>query len=226
MSHSSAWFQIRKTTFSMGNATKVSTTKTRLPQFFNSLRRESSGQKRPAKVVKQNWTNLFDRSTNQPFFRCVYRFVISLNTRIKHIWFLLLITWWIMWLFLHGCTFCAGLCGLLRQFFGYLASFLYPSLAGPVSRHFSVLFRLISLTLTRSTSRHCSVLFRFLSLALTRSTSRHCSVLFRLLFQALTRSLSRFSWLLLCLLISALCRSLSRSAPVKPCLENVISTPP
>jgi hypothetical protein len=33
------------------------------------------------------------------FFRCVYHFVISLNAQ-NTLWFLLLITWWILWLFL------------------------------------------------------------------------------------------------------------------------------
>ena len=52
------------------------------------------------KLWKMNWTNFFDRLTNQYifFFRFVYRFVSVFTV------FLLLIAWWIMWLPLHGLT--------------------------------------------------------------------------------------------------------------------------
>jgi len=119
-----AWFQIRKT-LQLLLILKISR-ESHLTSAFKSFRkRDRSFYNKKSLVVWiflaetsskscEDWTELIfskDQRINH-FFRCVYRFVISLNTRnghTKHVWFILLITWWIMWLFLHGCTFCAGI---------------------------------------------------------------------------------------------------------------------
>jgi len=150
-----------------------------------------------------DWTNLFDRSTNQPLFsRCVFS-----SKHKKHVWFLLLITWW-----------------------NHETSCTAAHLDARSSVVFWVNFSGIPALFYRRRSLCLTALFGIISyplqsLALTRSNSQHCSVLSRLLsspWPALSRSSSPRLWLL----ILALCRSLSRSASVKPYLENVRSTPP
>jgi len=61
---------------------------------------------RNVKLWRLNWTNLFDRSTNQPLFPLCLPFC-NFTKHTYPLCFLFLIAWWIMWLFLHGCTFCA-----------------------------------------------------------------------------------------------------------------------
>jgi len=69
-----------------------------------------SRQRLPAKFWGLNRTNLFDSSTNQPLFPLCLPFCnFSISKIQETVWYLFLITWWIMWLFFPGCTFCAGI---------------------------------------------------------------------------------------------------------------------
>ena len=91
-----AWLQIRKTLKRIPIENKLISPRQLVN--FHSKRHEkvtyrklaihfgqckSSRQKLAAKVVKTepNWSNLFDSSTNQPLFRCVFCFAITVNTQ-------------------------------------------------------------------------------------------------------------------------------------------------
>ena len=137
----------------------------------------------------EDWNkhNLFDGLRINHFFICVK----FLNTRTNYVWFILTfdnlwITWWIIWLFLHGCTLISSreLIGKffspLSQFFGYFSSFLGLFLA-----LVHTLFGIVSFP-SGLARLHGIIQYHFLLLSLSRS-----------------------SWLLLSLLILALDSSLS-----------------
>ena len=99
--------------------------------------------------------------------------VCNLSKNRKHSWFLLSITWWIMWLYLHGCTILrAKFCSLLGQFYEYfvffysLRSLCFKVLLGIISSSFST-----HLTTCSNKSLHCLLLYHLLFLALARSST-------------------------------------------------------
>lgn len=76
------------------------------------------------KLRRLGKTDLFVCLTNQPLLSLCLPPVMSLNTK-KHAWSLLLITWLIIWLFVHDGTFGAkSSTGLRATFFGYFTCFL------------------------------------------------------------------------------------------------------
>lgn len=108
------------------NATVVSLTKSSLMQFHNSLQCKSSRQQLPEKVVKIELNVSIQRINKSPpppppFLLCLP--FCNLTKFTKHILiYLMLISWWIMSLFLHCRTCCAWIylrrsfCILLGQF--------------------------------------------------------------------------------------------------------------
>ena len=118
-----AWFQIRKTLqllLKISRRTELDNLyRERNESFYNNESLTTIWQLTSVWIFQtetsskrcKNRTELIfsiDQRTNH-FFRCVYRFVVSLNTRNTFDFSCWFITWWIIWLFLHNCTFFAGI---------------------------------------------------------------------------------------------------------------------
>lgn len=145
----------------------------RLPQFGSSHQFESRSFQ--WQLRRLTWTNLFERSTNQPLFPAVFFPLNTRNTFDFSCYHLMKSC-----AFLYGCTSQrVKFCSLLSQFLGYFSSFLKLSFAIHHKSHGIVWYYLLSLVLTRSNSQHCSVvLSRLLSSRglLFRELPRHIFV--------------------------------------------------
>ena len=99
---------------------KVVMYKSRLPQLAVHISLNPMGRSFQWQLRRLTWTNLFERSTNQPLFPAVFFPLNTINTFDFSCYRLMKSCG-----LLHGCTSRrAKFCSLLSQFLGYFSSFL------------------------------------------------------------------------------------------------------